>query len=202
MQMKKTLLAALLAAAPFTTMAASAGHLDIYYTDANAEDTSGGGGDVDGDGFGIRGAGKISDQAFVYGEYQKNEYDDAFDLEIQQIRAGLGYLFSSSKELELYGKAEFLNFEAEADGVGSDDDNGWGVHGGVAFLPAPELRLFGEIGFIDVGDSDGPEYNLGASYNFTPQFGAVVNYRVSDLEIDGGDELELSDLQIGARFNF
>lgn len=201
MQMKKTLLAALLAAAPFTTMATSAGHLDIYYTDANAEDTSGGGGDVDGDGFGIRGAGKISDQAFVYGEYQKNEYDDAFDLEIQQIRAGLGYLFSSSKELELYGKGEFINFQAESD-IGDDDDNGWGVHGGVAFLPAPELRLFGEIGFIDVGDSDGPEYNLGASYNFTPQFGAVVNYRVSDLEDDGGAEFELSDLQIGARFNF
>ncbi|HSW13511.1 MAG TPA: outer membrane beta-barrel protein [Solimonas sp.] len=203
--MKKTLLAVLLASAPFTTMAAasSAGHVDVYYSDANAEATTGGlSGDVDGDGFGIRGAAKFTDQAFVFGEYQNTEYDDAADLEIQQIRAGLGYLFSSSAELDLYGKVEFLNFEAEASGTGSSDDNGWGVHGGIAFMPAPEFRLFGELGYVDVGDSDGPEYNIGASYNFTPQFGAVVNYRVTDLDIDGGDELELSDLQVGVRFNF
>jgi len=192
MPIKKTVLAVLLCAAPFATMAAatSTGHLDVYYNDAEAED-------VDGDGYGIRGAALVSDQAIVYGEYQENEYDGPGDREVQQIRAGLGYLFSKSKDLELYGKAEFINVD-----FGDEDDNGWGLHGGIAFLPMPALRLFGELGYIDVGDADGPEYNVGASYAFTSQFSAVANYRVSDLEDDGGADFELSDLQLGVRFSF
>jgi len=200
MPIKKTVLAVLLCAAPFATMAAatSTGHLDVYYNDSNAD---GGGSDLDGDGFGIRGAGLISDAAAVYGEYQKNEYDDSGNLEIQQIRAGLAYLFSKSRDLELYGKAEFINYQAEDD-LGDDDDNGWGLHGGIAFLPLPALRVFGELGYLDVGDLDGPEYNVGASYTFTSQFSAVANYRVSDLENEDSGDVELSDLQLGVRFSF
>ena len=200
MQMNKMLIAAMLSAAPFATMAATAksvGNLDIYYTDAEVEVT---GGDDDGDGFGVRGAGKISDQAFVFGEYQKNEYDDS-NLELQQIRAGLGYLFSTSDTLDLYGKASFLNFDAEAGGS-SEDDNGWGVHGGVSFVVTPAIRLFAEIGYLDVGDSDGPEYNFGGNFMFTEQVGLTANYRISDFDVDGGGELKLNDLQVGVRFNF
>lgn len=203
--MKKTLIAALLAAAPFTTMAASAksvGYLDVYYTDAELEVSVPGlgTGDDDGDGFGIRGAGKFSDQAFVYGEYQKNEYDDS-NFEIQFLRAGLGYIFSQSGTVEVYGKAEVLNVDID-DGVDSDDETGFGVHGGIAFLPMPELRLFGEIGYIDVKDTDGIEYTLGAIYSVSSQFGVFVDYRLTDVEDEDNVELELSDLQLGVRFNF
>lgn len=202
--MNKTLIAALLAAAPFTTMAAakSGGHVDVYYNDAELEATvpGVGSGDDDGDGFGIRGAARFSEQAFVYGEYQKNEYDDS-DLEIQLIRAGLGFLFSADRNMELYAKGELVNVDSDAGGE-SDDETGFGVHGGIAFLPMPALRLFGEIGYIDIDDASGPEYTIGAAYSFTEQLAVVADYRVTDLEDENDVELELSDLQLGVRFNF
>jgi opacity protein-like surface antigen len=206
MHPKKTLLAALLVAAPFSAMAASpgpVGNLDVYYIDAEAEATSGGlSGSVDGDGFGVRGAGKFNDQAFIFGEYQQNDYDDSDNLEIRQIRAGVGFLLSSSEQADLYVKGSFLNFESETDTLGSGDDNGWAIHGGAAFKAAPGFTLFGEIGYLDVGDTDGPEYNIGAAFNVTDQLGLVANYRYTDLDVDGGDTLELKDLQLGVRFNF
>lgn len=198
--MKKTLIAALLAAAPFTTMAASAksvGYLDVYYTDAELDV---GGGSDDGDGFGIRGAGKFSDQAFIFGEYQSNNYDDS-DADIDQIRAGVGYIFSQDHNLKLYGKLGFINIKV--DGGGSDEsENGWTAHAGAAFALTPAFKLFGELGYADVADfGDGLEYLIGAGYSFTEQFGGMLNYRVSELDGDFGD-FELSDLQVGVRFNF
>lgn len=206
MQMKKTLLAALLVAAPFSTMAASTsnGNLDVYYVDSSLELDAGGTVDFDGDGFGVRGSGKIADNVFVFGEYQNVEYDpiNGVELEFQQLRAGLGYLFSSSEQVDFYGKASFLNFQLESNVTDSADDNGWGVHGGLAFKPASGVTLFGELGYIDVGDLSGPEYNIGASFNFTEQFGVVANYRISDQETDDDTGVNIQDLQLGIRLNF
>ncbi|MDM4770439.1 outer membrane beta-barrel protein [Solimonas sp. SE-A11] len=202
--MNKMLVAAMLAAVPLSSMAASpVGNLDIYYTDSEAELNDGfTNAKVDGDGgFGIRGSGKIADQAFVFGEYQKTDYDTPTDLEIQQIRAGLGFLLVNTEQTEVYGKASFLNFKADSN-VGEADDNGWGLHAGAKFKVAPAFSVFGEIGYLDVGDTDGPEYNIGAAFDFSQQFGVVANYRYSDFDVDGGGSLELKDLQLGVRFNF
>lgn len=194
---RKTLLAALLCT-PAISMAATAGaagtgNLDIYYVDSEIE----GGGSVDGDGFGIRGAGKIADQIFLFGEYQNVEYDAPGDPELQQIRAGGGFFFLQQTEMAAYGKAEFINADLD-----DEDDSGFGLHAGLNFMPMPALALIGQIGYIDVGDfGDGPEYLLGASYNITPQIGIFTDYRYSDLESDGGD-FEVKDWRIGGRFNF
>ncbi len=204
MQLKKTLFAAMVLAAPLSSMAAApVGNLDIYYTFADAEANDGvTNAKVDGDGgFGVRGNAKIADRAFVFGEYQKTDYDTPTDLEIQQIRAGLGFLFSSTEQADIYGKASFLNLKADSN-LGEGDDNGWGLHAGASFKLAPAFRLFGEIGYLDVGDTDGPEYNIGAAFDFSQQFGVVANYRYTDFDVDGGGSLELKDLQLGVRFNF
>ncbi|AXQ27386.1 porin family protein [Solimonas sp. K1W22B-7] len=205
MHMKKTLLAALLVAAPFSTMAAPAsnGWLDVYYNDSDFEITVPGlgSGDDSGDGFGIRGGAKFSDAAFVYGEYQKNEYDAGF--EVQFLRAGLGYIFSNSDNVEFYGKAEIDNVDLDDGSGSSSDETGFGIHGGLAFKPTPAIRLFGEIGYLDIGDAgDGLEYTIGAAFSFTDNLGLIADYRVSNLEDDDSVEVELSDLQLGVRFTF
>jgi len=205
MHMKKTLLAALLIGAPFTTMAAPAsnGWLDVYYNDSDIEITvpGFGSGDDSGDGFGIRGGAKFADSAFLYGEYQKNEFDAGF--EVQYLRGGLGYIFSNSDSVEFYGKAEVANVELDDGAGGSADETGFGVHGGIAFKPAPAIRIFGEVGYLDIGDAgDGLEYTIGGAFSFTDNLGIIADYRVSNLEDDTGTEVELSDLQLGVRFTF
>jgi hypothetical protein len=194
---RKTLWAALLCTpvAALAATAGGAGNVDIYYVNSEIE---AGGGDTDGDGFGVRGMGKITDAAFVYGEYQTVEYDAPGDPELEQIRAGLGYAFLRQSGMDLYGKAELVNVDGDL-GV---DDTGYGVHGGIKLMPAPELTLKGQVGWIDVDDVDGPEYLVGAAYNITPQWGIFTDYRFTDLEADGGGEAEVKDWRVGGRFNF
>jgi opacity protein-like surface antigen len=202
--MKNTLIAALLAATPFAAMAATAqpvGHLDIYYTDSESEI---GGADDDGSGFGARGSAKFADQAFVFGEYQTSNFDN-MDSDLDQIRAGLGYVFSQDDSMKLYAKLGFANFQLDGGGF-DESESGWTAHGGLAFMLTPAFKLFGELGYLDAGDfGDGLEYTVGVSYAFSTQFGVVANYRVSDLEdgdVFGGDDAEVSDLQFGVRFHF
>jgi predicted porin len=205
MKMKKTLLAALLAAAPMASMAASGGptgHLDVYYTDADLElDAPVVGGEDSGDGFGIRGSGKVADKVFVFGQYEKNSYDDS-DGELQTIRAGLGFGLWQGSNTSIDIRGEFIDVEGEDFPVGIEiDDSGYGVHVGAAFRPIPGLSLFGDVGWIDVGDYDGPEYTVGAVFNLNEQFGLFADYRITDVE-DDDIGLKSEDLHLGVRFNF
>jgi len=204
MKTKKTLLAALLAAAPMASMAASGGptgHLDVYYTDADLELDGPLSGDDSGDGFGIRGSGKVADKVFVFGQYEQNKYDDT-DGELKTIRAGLGFGLWQDADTSLDARAEFIDVEGEDFPAGIDiDDSGYGLHVGAAFRPIPGLSLFGDVGWIDVGDYDGPEYTIGAIFNLNEQFGLVADYRITDVE-DDDVGLKAEDLHLGVRFTF
>lgn len=194
MLFKKTLLGALLCApmAAFAATAGGAGNLDVYYVHSNLEN----GGDEDGDGFGVKGMGRISDLAFVYGEYQAVDYDDS-NGEVDQLRAGLGYTFLRQQNMDLYGKLELVHLD-----YGNEDDTGFGAHAGASFAVAPALDLKAQIGWVDVDNTDGVEYLIGAAYDLNPQWGVFTDYRLSDLETSGGGDFEVSDWRIGARFNF
>jgi opacity protein-like surface antigen len=206
MDMNKTLLAAaVLAAVPFSTMAAapaSSAYLDVYYVDSGVELD---GADDDGDGFGARIAGKVADNIKLHGEYQTVNYDDS-DIDLDQIRAGASISFSQSDALKLFGKLEFVNLKA--DGGGADEsESGFGVHGGLGFNVTPEFKLSASLGYLDVGDfGDGIEYNLGGSFDVTPAIAIVANYRVTDLQDGdfgaGSFDTKVDDIQVGVRFRF
>lgn len=203
MHMKKTLLAALLAAAPFTTMAAApTGHVDVYYTDADIElDTALIKGDESGDGFGVRGSGQVADRVFVFGQYEQSDYDN--DAELETIRAGLGYGLYQDDDTSLALRAEYINVEGKDLPPGIEiDDDGYGGHIGIAFRPLSALSLFGEVGWIDIGDYDGPEYTVGALFSLSSQFALVADYRIIDLEGDNDIAVEANDLHLGVRLNF
>lgn len=205
MPMNKTLIAAMLAAVPFSTMAAApapSASLDIYYVDSSIDD---GTTDEDGNGFGARISGKVADNIKLYGEYQTVNTDDS-DVDFDQIRVGAALLFSQSDALTLFGKAEFINLKADGGGL-DESESGFGVHGGVSFSVIPEFKLMASLGYLDVGDfGDGLEYNLGASFDVTPAIALVANYRVTDLE-DGefggvNFDTKADDIQLGVRFRF
>ncbi|MFP5305834.1 MAG: hypothetical protein ACLGI7_08420, partial [Gammaproteobacteria bacterium] len=66
------------------------------------------------------------------------------------------------------------------------------------------LTLHGEVGYLKLSDSDGPEFALGAAFALSEIFGFFVDYRLTSLEVDdsGGVELDIDDLRAGVRLQF
>ena len=162
------------------------GHLTM--TSVEAEDT-GSDFDDDGTGFGIKGWGMMNENVFLHGEYQTVETDD-FDIGIDQIRLGGGY----SVDNWLF-KAEYID-------TGSDlDQAGFGFHGGL-HTGSGNVGFFGTVGYLMLDDVDGLELDVGGSFAINPDWSIVADYRIFMGSIDPTGDLTLSDLRIGAAYNF
>ena len=145
--------------------------------------------DDDGTGFGVRGWGAVSGPIFVHGEYQTTGLDDT-DQDVNQLRIGGGY----AMDMWLV-KAEYID-------LGSDlDQAGFGVHGGL-HTKSNQLGFFGTVGYLTTDDTDGIELNAGVSFDFTPEFAGVVDYRTYMGSIDPDGDLTVSDLRVGVAYNF
>ena len=152
----------------------------------------------DGDGFGVKGRALVADQVFLHGEYQSVEYDS--NLELDQLRAGLGLFSPLNASTNLVGKVEYINADLDA-GPGSDDENGFGVHGGVEIGLSREISLVGTVGYVDIGDFNGPEFLIGGRLQPNPNISVFADYRVTQLS-DSGADLDFDDLRLGVGFHF
>ena len=158
------------------------------------------GGSDDGDGFGVKGAGQVTDRIFFTGEYQSVEYDDSnADLDQFRLGAGFGPGMGSSGE-GIYGRVEYVNVDLD-----SEDEDGLGGTVGYALPLNKQFRLHGEVGYLYLDDTDGPELLIGGTYRINQNFGIFADYRMSMLETDvgpGDQDVDIDDLRIGARFYF
>lgn len=223
----KALLMAVLAAAPLSAFAGS--NLDLYYVGISELEIEGtAGGDFsfdDGDGYGAKGRFKLTDEFFLTGEYQNVEYDEvsfdngtpnlAFDdlgleRELELWRAGLGYQFA---ETPFYLHGEYVGVASELSTTGAEDDedtvggdideDGYGAHLGVKGEVTDAFSLTAEIGYLDIGEVDGPEYLVGAALSFSDKLGIFADYRYSALAgDDDGYDLNLGDARVGLRLMF
>jgi opacity protein-like surface antigen len=199
--MKRELIAAIAACGVAAPAMAAPGnnYVDGYFL-LSEIDT--GRNDDDGTGVGVKGAGQVAEQVFLTGEFQTLEYDDS-DTDLDQFRfgAGLGPGMGSNGQ-GVYGRIEYVSFELDPPGPGKLDDDG--IVGTVGYmLPvSPQLRLHGEVGYVYLDDIDGPELLGGVSYRVAQNLSLIADYRLSFLETDGGGDADLSDLRLGARFNF
>ncbi|NKF21973.1 outer membrane protein [Solimonas marina] len=196
---------AALAFAPGIALAAQPGFVDGYYiADSKLKlDVPGyGSGHDSGDGFGARLMAPIGKLAFVSAEYQSSNLDDS-DIDIDQIRAGLGFMVGD--QLRYGALAEYIHFKLDAGGGDSSTPDGYGLHGRLEYAPVPAATLYGQIGYVhlsDHGAADGVEWLVGAAYNFTPAFGAFVDYRSTDIEDNDNVDYTFEDLRLGLRWNF
>ncbi len=199
MKLMQVMSAGLLAVAPAVTMAAGGvgNQVDLYYLSAGVDDGSS---DENGDGFGVKGNFAFADNLFFSGEYQRANYDDS-DVDLDQLRLGVGYNTALSAQAVVYGLVEFAR--AKIDGPGfSESENGFGLHGGVQFSLNEQFALNARLGYVDLGDlGDGVEFLVGASYELSKPFGVFLDYRVTKLEDDTGD-VDLDDFRVGVRFTF
>jgi hypothetical protein len=209
-----------LCVAPVTFAAGPGGSVDLYYVPSIEIEGSGGGGSatMDGDGFGIRGMVLPVPQFALTGEYQASTLEDdatgAFtgtpgaDVDFDQFRVGAGFLVQGASGIF----AEYISGEFSAGG-GSADMDGFAIHGRLGGEVAPNLSLYGQIGWLMLSsdlvtfpadeDFDGWEFNLGGAFAFNPQFGVFLDYRLSNIEGDMSNvELETSEFRVGGRLMF
>lgn len=184
---------------PLNASAESSGFLDLYFTpSAKLDLTVPGFGNFedDGDGFGIRGMGAISESVAFTGEYQSNTYDD-FDIDVDTLRFGLGLTGKTGSGLFIeYDKMEF-------DG---EDADGFGLHGRLASKASDTISLYGQIGYLslkdDTEDITGLEFSLGAVFWINEKAGAFADYRRTNLEGEDSEvEFEFNDLRVGIRIS-
>lgn len=149
----------------------------------------------DGQGYGVRAAGRFMDNFFAHGEYQSTSLDQGGD-DAQVMRLGAGFTPAEREDINIAVTGELV----QADLIGGSD-TGFGVHAGAVLKVMEQLKAFGEVGYLEVGDLSGPEYLVGAIYEFTPQWGAFADYRLTDYGGDRGD-LKYGDVQAGVRFDF
>jgi hypothetical protein len=158
------LLATPVAFAAEQPIGAVAGHVTMF--DADFDDAAG---------FGIRGWMSVGEGGgFVHGEYSLVGLENpgtGADVDVNELRMGGGMMGSLQQNAKWLAKLEYIDF-------GSDlDSDGFGLHGGAMFEPAANLGLFGTVGFIDVGDDDGLEFNIGGKFSFTRDLAGIIDYR-------------------------
>jgi Outer membrane protein beta-barrel domain len=156
----------------------------------------------DGTGFGIRGWATVSEPFFVHGEYQttKVKLAPGSEGDLESLRLGGGFVSPMGDSGSMWiGKVELVDF-------GSDtDEDGFGFHGGAMLRPSPQFGLYGTLGYLMLNDTDGLEFNLGASVSFSKELAAVLDYRayMGEYDVSGvtGD-FEVTDLRLGLAYMF
>lgn len=192
-------------ALPTAAFANEGGHVDAYYiptTNLEFGVPGGGSADDNGDGFGVKGFVPFgrTQSFFLNGEYQSSSYDD-FDVDVDQLRLGGGWQTPiATGTLGFYGEYAKLSIDDE-------DADGFGVHARMAFPVLPNAQIYGQVGYLSLEDdnndtADGLEFLVGASYDFTRNIGAFIDYRHTDLEDDDDYKYKLGDVRVGVRILF
>lgn len=162
-------------------------YVEIGY-DENDYDV--GGGDIDGDGLTLSGSYEINDDWHVFASYGTSDLD--FNIDIDTLAVGAGYVFPLRDDIDLYGRVLYINQDIDAPGAGDLDEDGLGLQFRIRAMVADELEVEGGIQYIDVGDND-TSLQIGARYYFTDQFSAGVGLTLAG-DTDG--------IGINARFSF
>lgn len=149
-----------------------------------------GAGDIDGDGLTLSGSYELTDEWHVFASYGSSDLD--FDIDLDDLRIGAGYVFPLNDEVDIYGRVLYIDQDVDVPGFGDAGDDGLGLQGRIRARMTPELELEGGIQYIDVGDND-TSLQIAARYHFTEDFSAGIGLTF------GGDA---DGIGINARFQF
>lgn len=122
-------------------------------------------------GFQVLGSARVWRDLFVRASY----LDSGGDADASLMKVGAGWAFPIQPELDGYGLFQIGRVD-----VGSADDTGWLLEGGLRWMPAPQWEVNGLVEIVDFEDT---EFGIGAGgrYYFNPQLSAGLNYEtISD----------------------
>ncbi|MDE2148367.1 MAG: hypothetical protein KGJ55_00770 [Gammaproteobacteria bacterium] len=129
-------------------------------------------------------------------------------LDQREARAGGGVnFFVPFSPLSLYGRIDYVHFgqTVRSGGVdlGHSNDDGTGYFGGVRF-DGFGFALYGEGGYVNLSDADGPEARAGLELPLGRQLRMFAEYRYDDFRFgDGsGQRLRFNEARVGVRLPF
>ena len=193
--MRFKFVSALAASAAFVPFLAQAEGLSYSYLDAAYLNTDIDRFDEDVDGFALRGSYELTDNVFVFAGYADQGTSVAgFDIDLQTYNFGLGYAWPLGEALDVYGKVGYVSAEADVEGLGDADDDGYSLAVGLRGRAVEQLELEGAVSYVDLSDSgDDTTLDLGARWYFTPQFAFGVEGSFGD---------DANTYGLGVRWNF
>jgi hypothetical protein len=152
--------------------------------------------DIDGvdstaDGFALRGSVGFAEQFFAFAEYSNQSVSGG---DVDQIAVGLGGHYGLSDNLDLVGRAGWLNVNASGPG-GSLDDDGYLLSAGLRGKVGTSVELEASVIYADFGGSIGDDtaFAVAGRYYFTENFAVGAEYQ------EGSDS---STILLGGRYSF
>lgn len=208
MKLQKIALAVALVAAPLSAFAG--GSLDVFYVDQDLDAGAPASVKDDGDGFGFRGLAELGHGVSLTGLYQNADLDKnnvpGID-NIVETRIGLSYDTSVSG-ISAGAGLESVSMDLNNGNAGGSL-RGYSANIHASISPIENTSLYARIGYTDVEEADGVEYEVGASYAFTPEVAGFIEYRMARLDVDASlfttptnFDLDLDTLRVGARYTF
>lgn len=131
-----------------------------------------------------------------FASYGTGDLDDGFgnSVDIDELSACVGYHMPLSGQVDLVTGLSYEYVDLSAPGLGSVDDNGFGLSIGLRFAATEQVELNAGIKYIDLSDSgDDTGFGIGGLYNFTENFSVGLSGSWTD---------DTSTYGIGGRFNF
>lgn len=186
--MKRSLLAlALVAIVPFAAQADD--KLSYTYVEGNYLNTQADG-DIDADGFGVRGSFEFGDSGFYgLGSYSRAEVDGV-NVDVDNYEIGVGYGLGLSDNLDLISELAYVNSDIE----GFGDVDGYRASVGLRGSFNDKFEGLIKANYIDGSDLDGDfSGTVGAQYKFTQTWGLT-----GEVEFGDGGETYL----VGLRASF
>jgi len=202
-----------LLAAPALALAAPA-TLDVLYipmADSEASNPVYLSPTAEGDGYGIRGWLRPTPRLFWVAELQTNTYrSTTSDIKGSVMRLGMGTPLIARERVELYGMAEVLtaDFADRRAKIDIINEGGLGLHVGLTAEVGDLVTFHARAGALKLDESDGREFLVGIATRLDGPVGAVVEYRLSEVDSILGlgtperVSYEFSEVRVAARFSF
>jgi hypothetical protein len=152
-----------------------------------------GAGDIDGDGFLLRGMLPVYDNFFVLAEFESLNYD--FDIDTTRFAVGVGGHWPLATNIDIVGRLGVTNYQLDFRG-GDDDDTGLFFGGRIRAMITPQFELEGGVDFhqVEVGGVDDQTVIVGeARYHFNSQWSAGLLVNIGS---------DVSNYGLHGRFSF
>ncbi len=186
--------------------------------------------DPGGGGAGIQVGLSLTPNFFIGGSYQYNYLTQSngpgsavglaggsvdYGEKIDQGRVGGGMVIHlPAAPLNLFGKVEYVHYDYQlvhVNSAGTDygnldrsNNDGVGFHVGVQ-TRFPGFSVYGSTGYLQLNNSQGPEFNVGFEMPMAPLTWGFVEYRYDDLHNTNSyyfDRTETDDVRAGVRMTF
>jgi hypothetical protein len=130
---------------------------------------------LDGDGFEIGGSVELNEYLFVLVDYSQAGFD--FDIDLDQLQVGVGYHVGMSPTTDLIAVLSYVQAEASLGGLGSEDQDGFGVTLGARGAVTEKFELQGDVSYVDLGNGvDGTTFEIGGIYSFTEALAGTLKF--------------------------